>query len=155
MVRDPYSVLGVSQSASQEEIKRAYRKKAREYHPDLHPDDPRATEKMQQVNEAYTILSQGGGAGHSGSYARPNNGSSAWQNAGTAGQSAYGAYEAYRRSWTRPESAWHYTVYTAPQPRRSNVPARPFRGVLKFLGAIVLLRLLFAFLRVGLFGFFF
>ena len=56
MVIDPYKVLGVSQDASPEEIKKAYRKKAKECHPDLHPDDPNAKQKMQEVNEAYDIL---------------------------------------------------------------------------------------------------
>ena len=57
MVEDPYRVLGVSRDASQEEIKKAYRKKAKEYHPDLHPNDPNATKKMNEVNEAYDMLS--------------------------------------------------------------------------------------------------
>lgn len=57
MVTDPYSVLGISRDASKEEIKRAYRKKAKEYHPDLHPNDPRAAEKMNEINEAYDMLS--------------------------------------------------------------------------------------------------
>lgn len=57
MVTDPYSVLGISRDASKEEIKRAYRKKAKEYHPDLHPNDPKAAEKMNEINEAYDMLS--------------------------------------------------------------------------------------------------
>lgn len=56
MIDDPYKVLGVSQTASPEEIKKAYRKKAKEYHPDLHPDDPLAACKMNEVNEAYDML---------------------------------------------------------------------------------------------------
>ena len=56
MVNDPYKVLGVQQGASQDEIKKAYRKKAKECHPDLHPDDPNARRKMQEVNEAYDML---------------------------------------------------------------------------------------------------
>ena len=43
MVTDPRKVLGVGPDASQEEIKKAYRQKAKECHPDLHPDDPHAT----------------------------------------------------------------------------------------------------------------
>jgi len=56
MVQDPYKVLGISEGASKEEIKKAYRKKAKEFHPDLHPDDPTAAEKMNEVNEAYDML---------------------------------------------------------------------------------------------------
>ena len=56
MIDDPYKVLGVSKDATKDEIKRAYRKKAKEYHPDLHPDDPKAAEKMNEVNEAYDML---------------------------------------------------------------------------------------------------
>lgn len=56
MIDDPYKVLGVERDASKEEIKRAYRKKAKEYHPDLHPDDPHAAEKMNEINEAYDML---------------------------------------------------------------------------------------------------
>ena len=56
MVTDPRKVLGVGPDASQEEIKKAYRQKAKECHPDLHPDDPHATEKMNEVNEAYDML---------------------------------------------------------------------------------------------------
>lgn len=57
MVSDPYSVLGISRDATPEEIKKAYRQKAKQYHPDLHPDDPVAAEKMNEVNEAYDMLS--------------------------------------------------------------------------------------------------
>ena len=56
MIDDPHKVLGVSQSASEDEIKKAYRKKAKEYHPDLHPNDPEASRKMNEVNEAYDML---------------------------------------------------------------------------------------------------
>ena len=56
MVTDPYSVLGVSRNATKDEIKKAYRKKAKECHPDFHPDDPKASERMNEVNEAYDML---------------------------------------------------------------------------------------------------
>lgn len=56
MIDDPYKVLGISQGASEEEVKKAYRKKAKEYHPDLHPNDPTAAKKMNEVNEAYDML---------------------------------------------------------------------------------------------------
>ena len=52
MVKDPYEVLGVSPGASSDEVKKAYRKKARENHPDLHPNDPKAADRMNEINEA-------------------------------------------------------------------------------------------------------
>ena len=55
--RDYYEVLGIQKGASEDEIKKAYKKKAREYHPDLHPDDPSCEEKMKEVNEAHEVLS--------------------------------------------------------------------------------------------------
>ena len=56
MIDDPYKVLGISKGASEDEIKKAYRKKAKEFHPDLHPNDPNADKKMNEVNEAYDML---------------------------------------------------------------------------------------------------
>ncbi len=53
MMEDPYKVLGVSPDASDEDIKRAYRRLAKKYHPDLNPGDQEAARKMQEVNAAY------------------------------------------------------------------------------------------------------
>ncbi|MBO5266872.1 MAG: molecular chaperone DnaJ [Ruminiclostridium sp.] len=55
--RDYYEVLGISKGATDDEIKKAYRKMAKQYHPDLHPDDPEAAEKFKEVNEANDVLS--------------------------------------------------------------------------------------------------
>ena len=55
--RDYYEVLGIQKGATEDEIKKAYRKMAKMYHPDLHPDDPEAAEKFKEVNEANDVLS--------------------------------------------------------------------------------------------------
>ncbi|MBQ9955967.1 MAG: molecular chaperone DnaJ [Ruminococcus sp.] len=55
--RDYYEVLGIQKGATEDEIKKAFKKKAREFHPDLHPDDPSFVEKFQEVNEANEVLS--------------------------------------------------------------------------------------------------
>ena len=54
--RDPYSVLGVDRKASADEIKKAYRKLARQYHPDRNPDDPKAEERFKEIQSAYDIV---------------------------------------------------------------------------------------------------
>ncbi len=56
MSRDPYEVLGVSRSANDTEIKKAYRKLAKAYHPDSNPDDPKAQERFSEATAAYDLL---------------------------------------------------------------------------------------------------
>lgn len=54
---DYYKVLGVPKDTPQDDIKAAYRKRSKQFHPDLHPDDPKAKAKFQMLNEAYAVLS--------------------------------------------------------------------------------------------------
>ncbi|MFD1197774.1 DnaJ C-terminal domain-containing protein [Brucella gallinifaecis] len=55
-MRDPYSVLGVAKTAKPEEIKSAFRKLAKKYHPDQNKDDPKAQERFSEINQAYEII---------------------------------------------------------------------------------------------------
>ncbi len=57
MTKDYYRTLGIGKNATKEEIKRAFRKLARKYHPDVNPDEAKSGEKFKEINEAYGILS--------------------------------------------------------------------------------------------------
>ena len=70
MNRDPFDVLGIPSSSTEDEIKSAYRKLAKKYHPDLNPGDKAAEAKMREVNEAYAAALQykKNGGHYSGGY---------------------------------------------------------------------------------------
>ena len=167
MTKNPYEILGISEGASMDEIKRAYRKKAKEYHPDLHPDDPAANEKMQQVNQAYDMLcnpdkyrAQERARPHPKSY-------------GGYGRQDSGGYAGHGQQHR--QGNWQYTYYSnaggqdpwaewqnmwsdasgAQREQHSAEIVRPFRGIFRVIGGILLFRFIVTLLRFGLFGFFF
>ncbi len=84
-VIDPYKVLGVSRNASDDEIKTAYRKLAKKYHPDLNPGDKEAARKMKELNQAYELIKNPPTAGSGQGY-----GQSGYNPFGSYGQGGYG-----------------------------------------------------------------
>lgn len=96
MASDPYQILGVSRTASEDEVKKAYRKKARENHPDLNPNDPAAAKRMKEINEAYDrIINPDKYAREAASQSRNpygGYGSAGGYGSGGYGGSGYGSY---------------------------------------------------------------
>ena len=92
-MRDPYEVLGVPHDASEEDIKKAYRRLAKKYHPDLNPGDPEAAKKMQEVNAAYEQLQNPGQRNAAYDRTQQNTQQSAYGGYGNyGGYTGYGGY---------------------------------------------------------------
>ena len=81
---DPYEVLGVSRNADEAEIKAAYRKLAKQYHPDLHPGDKECERRMNEINAAYEQIKNPQAQQQSNPYGNPYGG--AYGNSGGSGQ---------------------------------------------------------------------
>ena len=111
---DPYQILGVDRDASDEEIKRAYRRLAKQYHPDANPGDEYAAKKMQEVNDAYDRIKnpekyRGPGAG--------SQGHDPYGQSGGYGYDPFGGYYQQRRSYNQKyadshmQAAYNYILY--------------------------------------------
>ena len=96
MIDDPYKVLGVSRDASDEEIKQAYRRLAKLYHPDRNPGDAEAAKKMQQVNAAYEQI---------------KNPEKAQQTGGYSGYDPFSGHQQYSADDSYQQAAYQYIRY--------------------------------------------
>lgn len=74
MYKDPYQVLGLSPDSTSDEVKKKYRTLVKQYHPDLHPDDAEAAEKMSEINAAYERINSGD-VYNNNNYSQPSSGS--------------------------------------------------------------------------------
>ncbi|MCR5172789.1 MAG: DnaJ domain-containing protein [Treponema sp.] len=122
-MEDLYSILEVSKTATQDQIKASYKKLARKYHPDLHPGDKTAEEKFKQINAAYDVLGDAARRAQYDSYGS-NDAQSAY-NSNWSGQSAQDPWSAWASAWQQHQQqqnnysqnddtygAWHtYTNY--------------------------------------------
>ena len=109
---DYYKILGVDKSIAQKDVKKAYLKRAKQFHPDLHPDDPKAKAKFQALNEAYDVIGDpekrkkydqygeqwkqadafgGGGAGGFGGFSQGSGGGSPFEGFDFSGFTGSGA----------------------------------------------------------------
>ncbi|MBE0600191.1 MAG: J domain-containing protein [Firmicutes bacterium] len=125
MNRSPYEVLGVPAAATDDEIKAAYRKLAKQYHPDLNGGSIAAENKMQEINEAYNLLikhkgqAQPGGAyGQSGPYAGYGR-----QYTYTGQANPFAGFEEFFRQAQRNSQYTSYGAYTETDPRLKQVEA--------------------------------
>src|SRR5690242_6663037 len=90
--KDYYKVLGVERNASEEDIRKAYRKLAMQYHPDRNPNDKQAEERFKEINEAYQVLSDSEKRSH---YDRLGSDYSNWQRRGAPGDFDWGQYQGF------------------------------------------------------------
>lgn len=131
---DYYKILGLEKTASTEQIKKAYRKLARQYHPDLNPNDKEANRKFQQINEANEVLSDpekrkkydqyGQNWQHADAFEKAKQ---QQQTAASAGQGAYGGHETFSGDFSSGDFSEFFTSMFG-RSSRSGRSHTKFRG---------------------------
>ena len=101
MIQDPYKVLGVSPGASDDEVKAAYKKLAKKYHPDLNQGSAEAEARMKEINSAYAQIMKNKNGQGAGAYGQPGYGGFGQQ--GYSGYGGYGAYGGYAGAQESPQ----------------------------------------------------
>lgn len=148
MARDPYEVLGVPHGASEDEIKQAYRRLAKRYHPDLHPGDAEAARRMNEINAAYDQLK------NPEAYARQQQAEQAQQAQRQAqqqwGSDPFAGFYGNSYGQADPggqENSYYYYYQSGPEDRPQR-PYRPFR-FLRLVGLFLLLSWLLSMCSYG------
>lgn len=133
MISDPYSVLGVSPNASDEEIKKAYRALAKKYHPDLNPGDKEAERRMNEINAAYDQIKNPQQSA-SGGYGGSSGGSSGAGYGGFGGFGGFGGWGFGGNAYGQNSS--DYEEPTAQRAAMNYIRTRHFNEALNALSQI-------------------
>lgn len=104
---DYYKILGVDKTIPQKDVKRAYLKRAKQFHPDLHPDDPKAKAKFQALNEAYDVIGDPEKRKKYDQYGEQ------WKNADAFGGGRTGGFEGYGNAGGNPFEGFDFSTFTS------------------------------------------
>lgn len=144
MAKNPYTVLGVSENATDEEIRAAYRRLAKQYHPDLNPGDPAAATKMNDVNVAYDQIKTAEkreayrSESRKQSYQQYTYQSDPWQNYYRTGQGYYGgSYTGRQDDSNEPPFGWGSIFEENRRQRRYTYRFRSLRIIMLILSFLI------------------